>query len=126
MMEVAGQARPAELLSNRLARLRRVHLECGVDPRCLTLPEGNFLWFVSVTLDIEVHAGPLGFTRSLYEFAMGADETEAIAAVTEYFKRRLPEARPLHVHARKSSTTRPEELTFPEQVRRLDIRRSTT
>lgn len=123
MMQISGKSQTSESSSNRLARLRRIHLECGVDPRYLTLPEGSHLWFVSVTLDIEVHAGPLGFTRSLYEFALGSDEPEAMAAVSEYFKRSLPQANILHVQARKSLTTHPEELTFPEQVRRRDIPR---
>lgn len=114
-------ATTADDRSQRRARLRQIHLDCGVDPRFLSKPVGQELWFVSVTLDIEVHAGCLGFTRSLFEFALGATEAEAIDSVAAYFKASLPEANLVNAVAKRSQTLHPEELTFPEQVRRRDI-----
>ena len=105
----------------RRNHLRSVHLETGVDPRCLTMAEGMSLWFVSLLLDLEVHAGCLGVTRHLYEYALGANEADAIEAVRQYFAAVAPEVAILSHKACLSRTVHPEELTFPEEVRRLDI-----
>jgi hypothetical protein len=110
-----------EARAARRNHLRSVHLETGVDPRCLTMPDGMSLWFVSLVLDLEVHAGCLGFTRHLYEYALGATEADAIEAVRQYFAAVAPEVAILSHKACLSRTVHPEELTFPEEVRRLDI-----
>lgn len=110
-----------EARAARRHRLRSVHLESGVDPRCLTMPEGMSLWFVSLMLDLQVHAGCLGVTRHLYEYALGANEAEAIEAVRQYLGAVAPQAGILSHKACLSRTEHPEELTFPEEVRRLDI-----
>ena len=110
-----------EARAARRNHLRSVHLETGVDPHCLTMPEGMSLWFVSLLLDLEVHAGCLGFTRHLYEYALGANEADAIEAVRQYFGAVAPEVAILSHKACLSRTVHPEELTFPEEVRRLDI-----
>jgi hypothetical protein len=105
----------------RRQHLRSVHLETGVDPRCLTMPEGVSLWFVSLLLDLEVHAGCLGYTRHLHEYALGATEADALEAVRQYFAAVAPQAAILSHKACLSRAAHPEELTFPEEVRRLDI-----
>ena len=105
----------------RRNHLRSVHLETGVDPRCLTMPEGMSLWFVSLLLDLEVHAGCLGFTRHHYEYALGATEADAIEAIRQYFAAVAPQVAILSHKVCLSRTVHPEELTFPEEVRRLDI-----
>jgi hypothetical protein len=110
-----------EARAARRHHLRSVHLETGVDPRCLTVPEGLSLWFVSLVLDLEVHAGCLGFTRHLYEYALGATKADALEAVRQYFAAVAPDAAILSHEACLSRTAHPEELTFPEEVRRLDI-----
>lgn len=110
-----------EARAARRHHLRSVHLETGVDPRCLTMPDGMSLWFVSLLLDLEVHAGCLGFTRHLYEYALGATEADAIEAVRQYFGAVAPQVAILSHKACLSRTVHPEELTFPEEVRRLDI-----
>lgn len=110
-----------ECRAARRDRLRSVHLETGVDPRCLTIPEGMSLWFVSLVLDLEVHAGCLGFTHHLYEYALGATEADALEAVRWYLAAVVPDAAILSHKASLSRTAHPEELTFPEEVRRLDI-----
>ena len=107
--------------AKRRERLRSIHIQCGVDETYLTLPPGHFLWFVSVGLDIEVHAGCLGFTRNLYEFALGTSVAEAIDAVKQHFAVVLPHANVVRATADLSNCNHPEELTFPEQVRRKDI-----
>lgn len=107
--------------TKRRERLRAIHLECGVDPAFLTLPPEHTLWFVSVHLDVQVHAGCLGFTRSLYEFALGRCQADAIETVTHHFAKILPHATVLGATAGLSNCIHPEELTFPEQVRRKDI-----
>lgn len=61
-----------EARAARRHHLRSVRLQSGVDPRCLTMPEGMSLWFVSLMLDLEVHTGCLGVARHLYEYALGA------------------------------------------------------
>ncbi len=70
-----------EARAARRNHLCSVHLKNGVDPRCLTMPEGMSLWFASLMLDLEVHASCLGSTRHLYEYALGATEADAIEAV---------------------------------------------
>lgn len=110
-----------EARAARRNHLRTVHLESGVDPRCLTMPEGMSLWFVSLMLDLEVHAGCLGFTRHLYEYALGATEADAVEAVRQYFGAVAPQVAILGHKVCLSRTVHPEELTFPEEVRRLDI-----
>lgn len=111
----------SEARAARRHHLRSVHLETGVDPRCLTMPEGMSLWFVSLLLDLEVHAGCLGFTRHLHEYALGATEADALEAVRQYFGAVAPQVAILSHKACLSRTVHPEELTFPEEVRRLDI-----
>lgn len=110
-----------EARAARRHHLRSVHLETGVDPRCMTMPEGLLLWFVSLVLDLEVQAGCLGFTRHLHEYALGATEADALEAVRRYFAAVAPDAAILSHKACLSRTAHPEELTFPEEVRRLDI-----
>lgn len=110
-----------EVRAARRDRLRSVHLATGVDPRCLTMPAGMSLWFVSLVLDLEVHAGCLGFTQHLYEYALGATEADALEAVRRYFAAVAPDAAILSHKASLSRSAHPEELTFPEEVRRLDI-----
>jgi hypothetical protein len=112
-----------ELRAARRTRLRQIHLQMSVDPRYLTLPPGASLWFVSLLLDLEVHAGCLGFTRHLYEYAIGETEAEAIEAVRKYRAKACPDAEMLSCSARHSSCEHPEELCCPDQVRRLDIAR---
>jgi len=107
--------------AKRRERLRGVHIQCGVDAAYLTLPPGHFLWFVSVGLDVEVHAGCLGFTRNLYEFALGTSVADAIDAVRQHFAIALPHAKVVGATASLSNCNHPEELTFPEQIRRKDI-----
>ena len=74
-----------EARAQRRASLGRSHRAVGVDPRYLQLPEGQHLWFVHVVLDLAVHTGCLGFTKHLYEYALGADARDAERAVREYF-----------------------------------------
>ena len=111
----------AEDRARRRARLRNVHLETGVDPRYLTMPEGTILWFVSVSLDVAIHAHAVGFTRLLYEFALGVDEAQAIEAVRAWLRAIAPEVNVVGGQARLSSSCHPEELWCPEEVRRLDL-----
>lgn len=110
-----------EARAARRNRLRSVHLDSGVDPRCLTMPEGMSLWFVSLLLDLEVHAGCHGYTRHLHEYALGATEADALEAVRQYFSAVAPPVAILSHRVCLSRTIHPEELTFPEEVRRLDI-----
>ncbi|WP_374365142.1 hypothetical protein [Piscinibacter sp.] len=105
----------------RRAELIRAHRAVGVDPQYLSLPDGQQLWFVHVVLDLEVHAGCLGFTRHLFEYAAGATPDEADQAVRSYFVAVAPDVHVIQAHAKPSSAEHPEELTFPEQVRRLDM-----
>ena len=105
----------------RREKLRSIHFQCGVHAAYLILPPGHSLWFVAVGLDIEVHAGCLGFTRNLYEFALGTSMDDAIDAVKRHFAVVLPHANVVRATARLSSCNHPEELTFPEQVRRKDL-----
>ncbi len=107
--------------AQRRADLARAHRAVGLDPKYLNLPDGHRLWFVHVVLDLEVHAGCLGFTRHLHEYAAGASPEEAAHAVRAYFGAVAPDAHVIQAHARPSSAEHPEELTFPEQVRRLDM-----
>lgn len=107
--------------SQRRADLARAHRAVGVDPKYLSLPEGQRLWFVHVVLDLEVHAGCLGFTRHLHEYAAGASADDAAQAVRAYFAAVAPDAHVIQAQARPSSAQHPEELTFPEQVRRADM-----
>lgn len=107
--------------AERRASLGRAHRAVGVDPKYLHLPEGQRLWFVHVVLDLVVHAGCFGFTKNLYEYALGANTVEAEGAVRAYFATAVPEAVVVHATPRLSSAEHPEELVFPEQVRRLDM-----
>lgn len=107
--------------AQRRADLARAHRAVGVDPKYLSLPQGQRLWFVHVVLDLEVHAGCLGFTRHLHEYAAGATAEDAAHAVHAYFAAVAPDAHLIQAHARPSSAEHPEELTFPEQVRRTDM-----
>ena len=61
-----------EVRAARRHHLRSVHLESGVDPRCLTMPEGMSLWFVSLMLDLEVHAGWRGTAAGIAGEAVSA------------------------------------------------------
>jgi hypothetical protein len=110
-----------EARAARRNHLRSVHLETGVDPRCLTMPDGMSLWFVSLLLDLEVHADCLGFTRHLHEYALGATAADAFEAVRQYFGAVAPQAAILSHKACLTRIVHPEELTLPEEVRRLDI-----
>jgi hypothetical protein len=116
---------PARLSSEdrarRRARLRLVHLEAGVDPRYLSMPCGASLWFVSVSLDLAIHATALGFTRLLHEYALGLDEAQGIEAVRAWLKAIAPEVSVVSARAIPAGPSHPEELCFPEQVRRLDM-----
>ena len=105
----------------RRTTLRNAHLAVGVDPAYLAMPEGVHLWFVSVVLDLEVHAGCQGFTRSLYEYAMAKTPEDAIDTVRRYFAEAIPHSYVISASAKLSSCEHPEELTFPEQVRRADM-----
>ena len=107
--------------AQRRASLGRSHRAVGVDPRYLQLPEGKRLWFVHVVLDLAVHAGCLGFTKHVYEYALGADAHEAEQAVRKYFAGIAPDSDVIHAEPRLSSAEHPEELAFPDQVRRLDM-----
>ena len=107
--------------AQRRASLGRSHRAVGVDPRYLQLPEGQHLWFVHVVLDLAVHAGCLGFTKHLYEYALGTDARDAERAVREYFAATAPDADVIHAEPRLSTAEHPEELAFPDQVRRLDM-----
>lgn len=104
----------------KAARLREFHLRFGVDPGALVLAHGMRLWFVSVVLDDDVHVTGLGFTRALHEYALGIDEAGAFAAVKQYVADAMPGLEVLKHSVRPASVTHPIELTFPEQVRRLD------
>ena len=80
--------------AQRRADLARAHRAVGVDPKYLSLPQGQRLWFVHVVLDLEVHAGCLGFTRHLHEYAAGATAEDAAHAVHAYFAAVAPEQAP--------------------------------
>jgi hypothetical protein len=105
----------------RRARLRAIHVAMGVDDRYLVMPASQRLWFVDVTLDREVHAQALGFTRSLHHYALGIDEAQAIAAVHRYLAAVAPEVAVIKARAKPSVIEHPQELTFPEQVCRDDM-----
>jgi hypothetical protein len=107
-------ARPA-----RCMHMRRAHLANGVDPQCLRTPAGSFLWFVSFVLDRDIHAGCLGFTRHLYQYAIGATENEAMEAVRLHMSSAYPGVVMVTCSARRSCMKHPEELVFPQEVRRL-------
>lgn len=111
---------PPEQRSERLETLRRAHLAVGVDRRYLDLPHGHRLWSLYVqieTLDIKVPATIVH--RS--EYAAGVDEASAIEAVRTYYREVTPGADVVLVTARLATVERPEELAFPEFVRRLDM-----
>jgi uncharacterized protein (UPF0254 family) len=92
-----------------------------VDPRYLEMQNGQSLWFVHTTIDRQVHAGCLGFTRNLMDYALGADESEASSAVARYLAAVAPEVSVTRFEVLRASVDHPEELTFPEEVRRLDM-----
>ncbi len=73
-----------EARAQRRASLGRSHRAVGVDPRYLQLPEGQHLWFVHVVLDLAVHAGCLGFTKHLYEYALGTARLKGIAKDSKF------------------------------------------
>lgn len=112
---------PAEVRAAKRAGLRELHLQCGVDPRYLEVPHGQSLWFVHTTIDRQVHAGCLGFTRHLMDYALGADAAQANSAVARYLAAVAPEVSVMRAEARRAAVDHPEELTFPEQVRRVDM-----
>lgn len=125
-MCVAVALRDPTLLSRqdraaRRARLRKVHLETGVDPRYLELPAGQVMWAVDTTLDRQVHAVALGFTRYLMHYAIGVDQAAAIGAVRRYLAEVAPDVTILKTRAHRPGIEHPEELTFPEQVCRMDM-----
>lgn len=107
--------------AERCKSLRRAHETLGLDPKYLQLPQGQRIWFVHVQLDREVHAGCLGFTRDLYEFASGATPEEACQAVRAYVTAAAPGTTVIRTHPSLSSVEQPVELFYPEQLRRLDI-----
>lgn len=107
--------------AQRRARLRDAHTAAGVDPRYLCLPEGMLLWFVHIVLDLEIHASCQGFTKHLYEYAIGSDEHSAVQAVHRRYAALAPEVNIVSACARRSSSEHPEELTFPELVCRDDV-----
>lgn len=107
--------------ARRRARLRLVHLETGIDPRYLSMPEGSTLWFVTVSIDVAIHMPGQGLTNLLHEYALGAHEGEAIEAVCAWLHAAAPETSVLRSRAVRAGPSHPEELCFPEQVRRLDM-----
>jgi hypothetical protein len=111
----------ADQRSQRRAKLRLAHTAVGVDARYLTLPHGMVLWFANVVFDLELHIDCQGLTRHVYEYALGSNEAEAIAAVRRYFFEAAPQVHVIDAQARRSSSDHPKKLTFTEQVRRLDM-----
>ncbi|WOB11238.1 hypothetical protein [Piscinibacter gummiphilus] len=107
--------------TQRLDALRRAHLAVGVDRRYLDLPPGHRLWALYVQVDTtDTVKLPSSIVHS-HEYAAAGDEAGAIAAVRSYYREVAPAAAVLVVSARLASVERPEELAFPENVRRSDM-----
>lgn len=107
--------------SQRLDALRRAHVAVGVDRRYLDLLPGQRLWAVYVQVETMATVKQPGSIVHCQEYAAASDEAGAIDAVRSYYKEVAPAADVLLVSTRLASVERPEELAFPENVRRSDM-----
>ena len=105
----------------------KVHRAAGVKEGYLVHPEGHIVWFLSVYVASTVHAQALGFTNSVYGYALAPDRATALAAAYRDYGvcrssdgtvRALPIER---IDASPSGVHHVATLFFPQQVCRLDM-----
>ena len=75
------------------------------------------IWYVTTTFDQEVHAGCLGFTHTVDDFAWGKSAAEACARTKQPYATKDPPLTIAKQTARLSVQQNVETYAFSEQIR---------
>lgn len=79
------------------------------------------LWLVTLVLADTICEIGTGFTRLLHEYALGADEAEAVEAVRRWWQALETGITIVRTTASLACADHPEALWSPQQVRRADM-----